>query len=70
MLHRFLVSAALLDGKLAGALVELRGHVGGFFRRATESDEDLGELRNFHAAILPRNQRLSSESAKPRAGEL
>ena len=63
MLQGFLVRPVLLGGKLAGALIELRGHVGGFFRRTTERNEDLGELGIFHAAILPRNQKLSSESA-------
>jgi len=48
MPHGFLVAAAFFGGKLAGALVKLRGHVGGFFRRAAERDEDLGEFGNFH----------------------
>jgi hypothetical protein len=48
MLQRFLVAAVLFGGKLAGALVKLRGHVGGFFRRAAERDEDLREFGNFH----------------------
>jgi hypothetical protein len=26
----------------------LRGHLGGFFGRTAEGDEDLGELENFH----------------------
>jgi hypothetical protein len=52
MLHGFLVSAAGINGELAGALVELRGHGGGFFRRTTEGDEDLGEFGNFHGGQL------------------
>ena len=48
MLQGFLVAAVFLGGELAGALVELRGHVGGFLRRTAEGDEDLGELVNFH----------------------
>ena len=52
MLQGFIVASALLGGELAGTLVELRGHGGGFFRRATESDEDLGEFGNFHGRIL------------------
>ena len=48
MFQRFLVTAAFFGGELAGALIELRGHLGGFFRRTAEHDEDLGELGNFH----------------------
>jgi len=48
MLQRFLVSAAFFGGELAGAFVELRGHIGGFFGGTTEGDKDLGELGNFH----------------------
>ena len=48
MLQRFLVSAALFGGELAGAFVELRGHPGGFFGGTAEGDEDLGELGDFH----------------------
>ena len=51
MLQRFFVGAALLFGELAGALVQLRGHVGGFFRRTAERDEDLGQFRNFHVEL-------------------
>ena len=49
-LQRFLVAAAFFGGELAGALVQLRGHLGGFFRRTAERDEDLGEFGNFHVA--------------------
>ena len=48
MFHSFLITTAFFGGELFGALVELRGHVGGFFRRTTEGDEDLGKLGNFH----------------------
>ena len=48
MLQRFLVGAALFGGELVGAFVQLRGHFGGFVRRATEGDEDLGKLGDFH----------------------
>src|ERR1035437_2693799 len=48
MLERFLVTAVFFGGELAGAFVELRGHLGGFFRRTAEGDEDLGKLENFH----------------------
>ena len=48
MFQCFLVAAVFFGGELAGALVELRGHLGGFFRRTAEHDEDLGELGNFH----------------------
>ena len=51
MLQGFLVTAAFFGGQLPGALVELRGHCGGFFRRTTERDEDLGELCYFHREI-------------------
>ena len=51
MLQSFLMTAAFFSGKLARAFVELRGHPGGFFRRAAERDEDLGELRDFHDKI-------------------
>ncbi len=48
MLQRFLIAVAFFGGELAGALVELCGHVGGFFRRAAERGEDFGEFGNFH----------------------
>ena len=51
MLQSFFITAALFGRKLARAFVELRGHPGGFFRRAAERDEDLGELRDFHRKI-------------------
>ena len=47
------VGPVFLGGELAGALVELRGHVGGFFRRTTERNEDLGELGEFHNGNQP-----------------
>jgi len=54
MFQGFLVGTILFGGKLAGALVELRGHLGGFFLRTTERDENLGELGNVHAKSLSR----------------
>ncbi len=48
MLQRFLVAAAFFSGKLAGAFVELRGHLGGFLGGTAEGNEDLGKLRGFH----------------------
>jgi hypothetical protein len=51
MLECLIVTMAFFSGKLTRAFVELRGHPGGFFRRAAERDEDLGELRDFHDKI-------------------
>ena len=51
VLKRFFVSATFFDGELAGALVQLLGHLGGFIRRTAECDQNLGELRNFHRKI-------------------
>ena len=48
MLQCLLVRAIFLGGKLFSPLVELRGHIGGFFRRTAERDENLGELENIH----------------------
>jgi hypothetical protein len=48
MFQRFLITAVFFGGELAGALIQLRGHLGGFFRRTTERDEDFGQFRNFH----------------------
>jgi len=48
MFQRFLVTAALFGGELAGALVELCGHLGGFPGGTAKGDEDLGELGDFH----------------------
>ena len=48
MLQCFFVRTSFFGGELAGAFVELRGHLGGFFRRTTERDEDFGQFRNFH----------------------
>ena len=48
MFQRFLVSLIFFGGQLFRALVELRGHVGGFLSWAAERDEDLGKLGNFH----------------------
>jgi hypothetical protein len=51
MLECLIVTTAFFSGELARAFVELRGHPGGFFRRAAEGGEDLGELRYFHDKI-------------------
>ena len=48
MFHGLFVGAAFLSGKLPGAFVELRGHLGGFFRRTTKGPERGGELFDFH----------------------
>ena len=48
MFQRLLVRPVRFGGELAGALVELRGHLGGFLRRTAERNEDLGKLGNFH----------------------
>ena len=48
MLQSFLVAAAFFGGELAGAFVELRGHLGGFRGGTAEGDEDLGKLGDFH----------------------
>lgn len=47
MRERFFASAALRDGELRGALVQLCGHLDGFVRRTTERDEQLRELLEF-----------------------
>ena len=52
MFQRFLIGPVLFGGELAGALVELRCHVGGFIRRTAEGDENLGKLSDFHNGIL------------------
>ncbi len=54
MLQCFFVSAALLSGKLAGALVQLRGHFGGFFGWTAQRGQNLCELKNLHRKIQPR----------------
>ena len=51
---RLVVSAAFLFGELAGAFVQLRGHLGGFFGGTAERDQDFGEFGNFHGKIQPR----------------
>ena len=48
MLQGFLVVAAFFGGELAGAFVELRGHLDGFRGGTAEGDEDLGKLGDFH----------------------
>ena len=57
MFQRLLVRPVFFSGELAGALVELRGHLGGFFRRTTERDENLGKLGSFHEMDLIRKTR-------------
>ena len=52
MLQGLLVAPAFFRGELAGALVELRGHPGGFLRRTAEGGEHLSQLRNLHGLIL------------------
>ncbi len=52
MFQGFLIATAFFSGELAGAFVELRGHLGRLFRRTTERDKNLGELRNFHGEIF------------------
>jgi len=49
MLQGFLVTASLLGGELAGALVELRGHLRGFFSGTAEGDQNLGQFGDFHS---------------------
>jgi hypothetical protein len=56
MLQGFLVSAAFLFGKLAGALVQLRGHFGGFFGRTAEHGQRFGKFGNFHGTNLTMGQ--------------
>ena len=51
MCKGFVVGTAFFGGELAGAFVELRGHVSGFLRRTAERDEDLGKVGNFHGKI-------------------
>jgi hypothetical protein len=64
MLQRFLVAAIFFGGQLFGAFVQLRSHVGGFFRRATEGDEDLGEMGDFHAENLMRKTGTQETESK------
>ncbi len=47
MSKRFCVGATFRDSELRGALVQLCGHLDGFIRRTTESDEQLRELLEF-----------------------
>ena len=57
MLQGFFVSAVFLFGQLFRALVQLRGHVGGFFGRTAEGDKDFCEFGNFHGSNLGRINR-------------
>ena len=57
MLQGFVVRAAFLFGQLFGALVQLRGHFGGFLRRTPERGEDFGKFGNFHGRDLDRIHR-------------
>ncbi len=54
MLQGFFVGPAFLSGELAGAFIQLRGHVGGFFSRTAEGDQDFGQFGSFHG--FPRLQ--------------
>lgn len=56
MLKRLLIAAAFFGGKLAGALIELCSHVGGFLGRTAEGDKNLRELGDFHGENLIRKQ--------------
>ena len=47
------VGLLFFGGELAGAFIELRGHVRRFVRRTAEGDKNFGEFGNFHAAVLP-----------------
>ncbi len=58
MFQGLLVGAAFFGSKLMGALVELRGHLDGFFRGTAEGDKDLGELCDFHREYLIRKVRM------------
>ena len=75
MLQGFLVATAFFGGELAGALVELCGHLRGFPGGTAKGDEDLGELGDFHgikqlggAAAPPKIQQSKprSSAALPR----
>jgi hypothetical protein len=46
--ERLIIGVIFIGGQLAGALVQLRGHLRGFFRRTTEHDQNFGDFRNFH----------------------
>ena|ERR1035438_778619 len=54
MCQHLVVAAAFFGGKLAGAFVQLRSHLGGFFRRTAEGDQDLGQFGDFHKTISHR----------------
>ena len=64
MLERFLIAASFFGGKLTGALVELRGHVGGFLRRTAEGDEDLGKFGNLHGNTFSVHSNIFSTTAR------
>jgi hypothetical protein len=57
MFQRVVVAAIFFSGQLFGALVQLRGHVGGFFGGTAKRDEDLGELGNFHGGKFNQENR-------------
>ena len=42
------MAAALFGGELASAPIELRRHVGGFFRRTTKCNQNFCKPGNFH----------------------
>ena len=75
MLHGCFVTATLFGGELAGAFVELRGHLGGFLRRTAEGDENLGKIGSFHGnqgidelvdnGLMETGQRLPRSSINP-----
>ena len=61
MFQGFLVAAALFGSELAGALIELCGHLSRLFSRAAQRDENLSELRRFHGLILAGSLALNTD---------
>ena len=66
--QRLLIITTFRGGQLAGAFVQLRGHLRGFFRRTAEGDQSLGELGNFHGANVTMEGRRCTQIKVERRG--
>ena len=66
MCERILVAATLLTGELAGAFIQLRRHLGGFFGWTAERNQGFGQFRYLHKKVRTAHRAAQSKT-RPRS---